>query len=65
MPRGGARKGSGRPRIYKGRDTTSITVSVPSELVERIDAIAYASGASRTYTLTVLLERQLEALHEG
>ena len=58
MPRGGFRKGSGRPLKY-GRPTVSVTCDLPRDLVEEIDAIANAANASRTYTLMVLLSKQL------
>ena len=59
MPRGGARKGSGRPLKY-GRPLKSVTADLPIDLVQRLDSIAHQTSSSRTFVMLTLLTKQLE-----
>jgi len=59
MPRGGARKGSGRPLKY-GRKLKSVTADLPIDIVVRLDAIANSTSTSRTFVILTLLNKGLD-----
>jgi hypothetical protein len=50
--RGGKREGAGRPPSSPEGPTTVIAASVPSVLVERLDALAEREGWNRSQAVT-------------
>lgn len=56
---GGKRAGAGRPVNPEGR-TVTIAVSVPSALVERLDAYTHEKACSRSEAVTLAIRALLK-----
>jgi hypothetical protein len=58
LTRGGKREGAGRPVGPDGPSTT-VAVSVPNSLVERLDALAEKEGWNRSEAVTLAIRSLL------
>lgn len=56
---GGKREGAGR-KALGDQKTKSFSVSLPPDLLEKVDALATATGKSRSATIVDLVRRALE-----
>lgn len=58
---GGARPGSGRPRIDSAEKARSVGLSLPPHLIEWIEASSVEAGMSKSAFVTDVLERSRRA----
>ena len=57
-PRGGARRGAGRPLLY-GEETKQLTITLPQFLRDELEKAAWATNKSRSRIIADAMTAQL------